>query len=74
MKITVVGGGNIGTQFAVHSAAKGHSVKMFTSGPSHFSKHLYEVDKQGSVICEGEIELATNDPHEAFCDAEMSKP
>ena len=26
MKITVVGGGNIGTQFAVHIAEKGHDI------------------------------------------------
>lgn len=41
MNITVIGGGNIGTQFAVHSSDKGHSVKMFTSNPSRFSKHLF---------------------------------
>ena len=71
MKITVAGGGNIGTQFAVHSAAKGHSVRMFTSGPDHFAKHLLEVDRQGNVTCEGDIEFATNDPHKAFCGADM---
>lgn len=41
MNITVIGGGNIGTQFAVHSSDKGHSVKMFTSNPSRFSKHAF---------------------------------
>lgn len=71
MKITVVGGGNIGTQFAVHSAGKGHSVKLFTSNPNRFAKHLFIVDKSGNVTNEGEIVLATNDPHEAFHDAEM---
>lgn len=71
MRITVVGGGNIGTQFAVHSAAKGHSVRMFTSSPDHFAKHLLETDKQGNVTCEGDIEFATNDAHRAFCDADM---
>lgn len=71
MNITVVGGGNIGTQFAVHSAEKGHSVTMFTSNPSHFSKNLSIVDKAGNVIHEGELALATNDPREAFRDADM---
>ena len=71
MNITVVGGGNIGTQFAVHSAEKGHSVTMFTSNPCHFSKHLSIVDKAGNVIHEGELALATNDPREAFRDADM---
>ena len=30
MNITIVGAGNIGTQIAVHAAAKGHSVTIFT--------------------------------------------
>lgn len=71
MKITVVGGGNIGTQFAVHSAEKGHEVKVYTSGPERFKKHLEVVDKEGYVIHEGDIVLATNDAGEAFGDAEM---
>lgn len=71
MNITVVGGGNIGTQFAVHSAEKGHSVIMFTSSPDHFSRHLSIVDRDGLVIHEGDIVKATNDPAEAFCNADM---
>ena len=71
MKITVVGGGNIGTQFAAHSAEKGHEVTMFTSSPKHFSKHLSVVDHDGNVLHEGDIRLATKDPAEAFGDADM---
>lgn len=71
MKITVVGGGNIGTQFAVHSAEKGHEVTVFTSGPEHFSKNLTIVDKAGDVLHEGDIIRATCDPHEAFSEADM---
>ncbi|MBR2674196.1 MAG: NAD/NADP octopine/nopaline dehydrogenase family protein [Mogibacterium sp.] len=71
MKITVVGGGNIGTQFAVHSAEKGHDVIMFTSSPEHFSHHLSIVDREGRLIHEGDICKATNNPKEAFRDADM---
>lgn len=71
MKITVVGGGNIGTQFAVHSAEKGHEVTVFTSGPQHFSKHLTIVDKEGNILHEGDIAAATSDPHMAFNEADM---
>ena len=71
MDITVVGGGNIGTQFAVHCAEKGHSVRLFTSNPDHFAKHLTIVDKSGAVIHEGDIEFATSNPHKAFHDADM---
>lgn len=71
MKITVAGGGNIGTQFAVHCAEKGHEVTMFTSVPGHFADHLTIVDKDGCIIHEGDITKATCDPHEAFRDADM---
>ena len=50
MKITVFGGGNIGTQFAVHSAEKGHNVVMYTSTPEVFSKHLNIVDEDGKKL------------------------
>ena len=43
MKITIVGGGNIGTQFAVHCAEKGNEVKIYTSTPKLFSKHLQNI-------------------------------
>lgn len=71
MKITVVGGGNIGTQFAVHSAEKGHEVTIFTSSPDHFAKHLKIEDPAGNVLREADICMATNDPEEAFSRADM---
>lgn len=71
MRITVVGGGNIGTQFAVHSAEKGHDVIMYTSSPDHFDKHLRIVDKEGKVTHEGSILFATNDPKWAFRDVDL---
>lgn len=71
MKITIVGGGNIGTQFAVHCAEKGHDVVVFTSNPRRFKTHLSVVDKEGNVLHEGDIRLATNDPSAAFRDADM---
>lgn len=36
MKITIYGGGNIGTQVAVHYAETGNDVTMFTSKPEKF--------------------------------------
>ncbi len=71
MKITVVGGGNIGTQFAVHIAEKGHDVTVFTSNPGIFSDRLSIVDKQGNILHEGNICLATSDPQQAFHSSEM---
>ncbi len=71
MKITIVGGGNIGTQFAVHCAEKGNSVIVFTSKPEIFEKHLIIVDEDDNIIHEGDITCATNDPIVAFRDTEL---
>ena len=71
MKITVVGGGNIGTQFAIHCAENGHDVIMYTSKPEKFSKKLEEVDEYGNISHVGYISCATNDEKKAFKSAEI---
>lgn len=71
MNITIVGGGNIGTQFAVHSAVAGHRVTVFTSKPEKFHSHLSIVDANGTVTHESVLHKATNDPREAFGSAEV---
>ena len=71
MKITVVGGGNIGTQFAVHSAEKGHQVTLYTSEADKFGKHLNIINKKGETTHEADIDKVTYDAHEAFSDAEL---
>lgn len=71
MRVTVVGGGNIGTQFAVHSAEKGHEVTVYTSTPGVFRKRLEIVDENGAVTHQGDIAKATADPWEAFSEAQF---
>ena len=71
MKITIVGGGNIGTQFAVHCAEKKHEVTVYTSNPEMFDGHLSIVDEMGNITHEGRIKLATSDPETAFRDADF---
>ncbi len=71
MKITIVGGGNIGTQFAVHCANKHHDVTVFTSKPERFSEALRCVDAEGNETCSGQIQGATADPGQAFGSAEV---
>ena len=66
MKITIVGGGNIGTQFAVHCAEKRHEVIVFTSTPELYDGHLNIVDEAGNTTHEGKIKMATADPETAF--------
>lgn len=69
MKITIVGGGNIGTQFAVHCAHKGHEVTVFSSKPEMFSQTICCVDAQGKVTCHGQLACITADPQTAFSEA-----
>ncbi len=72
MRITIVGGGNIGTQFAVHCAEKGHEVTIYTSKADLYDGHLFIVDETNSIKREGFIKLATYNPVEAFRDAQLS--
>lgn len=71
MRITIVGGGNIGTQFAVHCAQAGHRVTVYTSKPEKFHTHLTIVDAQGNCTHAGDIYAATSDPAKAFEDAQV---
>ena len=71
MRITIAGGGNIGTQFAVHCAEKGHDVTVYTSSPELFDEHLYIIDEHENTTHEGNISCATDDPDKAFPDAEL---
>ncbi len=71
MKITIVGGGNIGTQFAVHCAEKGHKVIVYTSTPELFCNRLNIIGETGEITHYGNIEFATNDPEKAFRNADL---
>ncbi len=65
MKITVIGAGNIGTQFACSFAAKGYEVALFASNPNRISKTLRMENEMGETISEAEVSLVTNDIGEA---------
>lgn len=71
MRITVVGGGNIGTQFAVHGAESGNDVTVYTSEPYLFERELCTVDENNVITHRGVISQATNNPIEAFKKAEL---
>lgn len=69
MKITIVGGGNIGTQFAAHCSHKGHEVTVYSSKPEKFSPTVRCVDAQGNETCSGQLACVTADPKTAFEEA-----
>lgn len=60
LKIAVIGGGNIGTQFACICAAKGCCVNFHSSKPEQVSSLLEIVNEKNEVIS-GEINLVTSD-------------
>ena len=70
MKVTVIGGGNIGTQLACHSAEKGHDVIIFTSKPDKFSPHPPIINENNEELHKGIIESATSNPEDAFKNAD----
>lgn len=71
MHITIVGAGNIGTQFAVHCAEKGHIVTMYGSKPEKINNKLFIVNEDGEIIHTGIIKKATSNEKEAFSDANV---
>ncbi len=71
MNVTIVGGGNVGTQIAVHAAETGNKVTVYTTRKAEFSKFLRIVDQNGELLHGGEIVCATDDPEIAFAAADI---
>lgn len=71
MNVTVIGGGNIGTYFAVEFARKGHEVIVYSSKPGKFSTVLQMHGEEDTVVAEGEIVCSTNDLKKAVCNTEL---
>lgn len=71
MKITIVGAGNVGIQFAVHCAEKGHSVTIYGSKPEKISKELTIINENDEVIHQAIIDKATSDVSVAFASADL---
>ena len=71
MNVTIVGGGNIGTQTAVHCAEKGHSVIIYSNRYAEFSDTLQIVNEKNIVIHQAKIKAVTNEPETAFGNADV---
>lgn len=70
IKIAVIGGGNIGTQFACKCASKGYTVNVYTSKPDLFDEELVIVDELGNYIT-GKINKAVSNLKEAIDDCKI---
>ena len=71
MKVTIIGGGNIGTLMAAEMAAKGHEVTVYTSKPEQWNREIEVYDPGDHRILTGELYKITSDMQEAVCDAVM---
>lgn len=71
MKITIIGGGNIGTLMAAELAVKGHRVTMCTSEPALWRKRIDVYDAEDRLLLQGELEEITSDIKAAVQEAEL---
>ena len=71
MRITVIGGGNIGTLMAAEMAHKGHEVTMYTSKPAKWNKEISVLDEGDNVLMTGILKHITYDLAEAVENAEL---
>lgn len=62
--IAIIGGGNIGTQFACMCAHKGYNVNVYSSKPQNFDGTLEIVD-ENNVITLGKVKKVTSNLAEA---------
>lgn len=71
MKITILGGGNIGTLMAAECAAKGHAVTLCTSRPQGWSPDIVVHDRDGAFLFSGRLGAVTDDLALAVSGAEI---
>ena len=55
MRITIIGGGNVGTLMAGEFAYKGHDVTVFTSKPDKWSREITVLDNADRVLFKGTL-------------------
>ncbi len=71
MRIAIIGGGNIGTQFAVHCVAKRHKTYLLTSKPQLISNKIQILDETGKCTLTGDGITATNSYEDACSNADV---
>ncbi len=71
MKISVIGGGNIGTLMAAEFAHRGHNATVYTSKPQNRSKNIAVFDSADKLLFNAELYDVTNSLEAAVNDAEI---
>ena len=71
MRITIVGGGNIGTALCAELAHKGHRVSLLTSKPKLFRSELSVMLADEDQIVSGKMDRISDLPQDVLPSAEM---
>ncbi len=71
MKVTIIGGGNLGSLLSAAFANRGHAVTLHTSKPEKFSKEIEVYNKDEELLGKGTIAKITNDWKESIEGAEV---
>lgn len=71
MRISVIGGGNIGTLMAAEFAAAGHEVVVCASRPEEWSPRIEVLDQDDGLLFESELSEVTSDLDSAVGDADI---
>lgn len=71
MKVTVIGGGNIGALMAADIAYRGHEVTLYTSKPEQWKKKITVFNAEDELLRVGVVDKITNSMREAMEAAEV---
>ncbi len=71
MKMTVMGGGNIGTLMACEMAAKGHCVTVYTGQTEKWSEKLEVYTAEEQLVLSAKVECVTKDLEVAVTGADI---
>lgn len=70
-KIAVIGGGNIGTQFACMCASKGYEVSIITSKPETYGDGKLEIVDEFERVTVGQVKKVTSKVEEAVLECDL---
>lgn len=71
MKVSIIGGGNLGTLMGAAFAYKGNEVTIHSSKPEKFSKEIEVYKNDDSFLLKGELSKVTNNWEEAIKGADV---
>lgn len=71
MKVSIIGGGNLGTLLGAAFAYRGNEVTIHTSKPDRFTKDIEVFTKDEKILFKGTLSKITNDWKEAIDGADL---